>query len=183
MALAGRPLDASLQDAREAAVTLRTSLSEAEEVTVAKPRATRLYISWIVALGLLLMGSLFCWKVVMPVMECSRVLSGHSLVGGLQGYYSSSDVIMDLGGPEVAVPKLSVYLRVPGTSDRNRGLAVDALKYCGPEAVPALQRLLSDRSINVRGGARSSLDCIEHMKGMTFDEKVYEDPPSAELDQ
>jgi len=62
-----------------------------------------------------------------------------------------------LGGPEQALHKLRLYVRVPSWAAPHRGCAASLLGYCGPRAVPTLIHLLSDDDPEVRARAAREL--------------------------
>jgi HEAT repeat protein len=65
--------------------------------------------------------------------------------------------VEELGGPERAVPKLALYLRLPEGIARGRWAAVDMLGHCGQSAEPVLLRLISDSDAGVRRHAARAL--------------------------
>ena len=111
----------------------------AEELAnVNKPRSKRLYSYWSVALGLLLMLALVCWKIVVPVWQVRAALRGPTI---------PQELIKELGGPEKAAGKLALYLEAPQWVQENEGtdritviLACGQLGPAGASIIPDLVR-------------------------------------------
>ncbi len=123
-----------------------------DETLAAKPRSKRLYVYWGVALALLLVLGLVCWKVVVPVLQARAAVARCNANPHL-----TSEEIKKLGGPEHAAYCLSLYARMPDWIAGDKREAAFMLGFCGKPAVPALVGLLGDKNKYVRGAAALSL--------------------------
>ncbi len=117
------------------------------------PRSKRIYVYWGAAFALLLAVGLFSWYVVRPVLEVRRWLPGTAVFE----QPAALEAIDELGGPERAAAKLSLYLRVAAKSSGERWALCYHLGFCGRGATPALVRALRDEDASVRGVAARAL--------------------------
>ncbi len=122
-----------------------------ERSATGRKRSKRIYIYWGVALALLLSLGLFCWQVVVPVWRVRR------LAGELSRTREWNDPLKRLGGPERALPALSLYLAMPQRIAPSKWVAVTLLGECGDRAVPAIVGALRDREAVVREVAAGRL--------------------------
>ena len=143
------------------------------ESPVEKPRSKRIYVYWGVALALLLGLGLFCWKVVVPVMETGAVLredyfgAGRQSIGYPWNDQAVATAIKRLGGPKAAAWRIGLYLRVSRRPDLHRHNAARILGNCGKHAVPTLVRLMRDENMYVSFRAVASL-------GLTGSPRAFE---------
>ncbi len=104
-----------------------------------------MYVCWAVALALLLAAGLFCWLVVVPVMqtrsELQRVADETPIRDG-----ALAAAISRLGGREAAVRRIALYLKLPCRTEdlESRWAGVWILGECGNGAVPVLESLRDD---------------------------------------
>ena len=129
----------------------------------ADKRSKRVYVYWGVALGLLLLLGLFCWR-VLPVLKVrAAVLRCAADMESETGdqYNQSSEAIPQeidrLGGPDPASRQLSHYLELPGWPATKRHIATVMLGNCGKSAIPSLVELLKDDDWRVRFAAVHAL--------------------------
>ncbi len=119
-----------------------------------KPRSKRIYVYWGVALAVLLTLGLFCWLVVVPVLETRAIVERFHLAS--QAYPTTNRLpdptaaVQALGGGEAALPRLQTYLRLPRALAPHRIDATSLIPFCGERALPALVDLLEDEEPGVR---------------------------------
>jgi len=142
-------------------------------------RSRRIYIYWGVAITLLLLLGLVCWKVVVPVWQTDAVLKEDGAIAVWGGWiinnsrnYSpdraqlypaarqqaaTNRAMTRLGGRQEALSKLRLYINLPNRVARHEHIAIGLLGYCGRDARPVLEALLKDDDQRVRFVAASAL--------------------------
>ena len=122
---------------------------ESAERPASKFRNLRGAVLWsagmLVALGLVW----FSAAVVVPFWQAKAALNAYATDPAMACW----DVGWRLGGPESAVRKLSVYLRMPRSMAPHRAEAVGILGECGENADSALTSLLSDGAVQTEAAA------------------------------
>jgi len=112
-----------------------------------KPGSKRIYILWGVALTLLLAAGLFCWLVVMPILETREVVR---LFGNSRLFFNPEKAIARLDGHERAARRLLFHLRHYGRlgeGKREWEAAIMLLTHC---EMPAGEPPFRDREISSR---------------------------------
>ena len=92
----------------------------------------RMCVLWGVALGLLLLLGLVCWKVVVPVWQTSIVLEQ------VKGCDDAVAAVEELGGPRQALDRLAAYLRMPSWIARRKQSAAFVMSFCGDGAIDVM---------------------------------------------
>ncbi len=144
----------------------------------------RLYVLWAVTLGLLVVGALLSWLVVVPVMQVRAAVGRHisATSSSTTDYLDRAAAraeIEDLGGQEPAASKLAMYLRLPRFVAGDRGVAADLLGHCDGPAVPALMELLKDEDEHRRYGAATHLGRIRDRRAIPALEAMSGDVDAA----
>jgi hypothetical protein len=123
-------------------------MDAAESENPAAPdRSKRIYVLWGVGFALLAALAAFCWLVVGPVMEVGRVIESYHIPSSCLMGGEGRLLIDELGGPERASRKLTLYLRVSALTGRdfggNRESAAVLMGHCGKwglaRAIPMLK--------------------------------------------
>ncbi len=129
-------------------------------------RSKRLYILWAIALTLLLVAGLFCWKAAVPHLEMKRTEAVVAELNPFKGegrslvytYRTRAETAIEkLGGEAAAAALLDRYLREPRENTISRVTALMILAHCGEPALPVLQRALRDEDDHCRRVAAASL--------------------------
>jgi len=106
----------------------------------------------VVILGL----AVFYVALVAPLRETHRIIAQFP-------HTDAADIVKRLDGPESAVRRLATYLRLPRWMGTDPVVAIEILRWIGPEAkaaVPALVKTLEDSDTNVRWSAAEALGHI-----------------------
>jgi hypothetical protein len=107
-------------------------------------------VLWAAGMLLALGLTWFSAAVVAPFLQARSALDAYvvddSKLDSHQAYWR-------MGGPEPAIRKLSVYLRMPRSLAPHRGAATSLLGECGEDAVPVLTPLLSDEGVRTEAAA------------------------------
>jgi len=151
------------RDTKKAELIPRTLM--AEQMSAQKPRSRRMYWMWGIALFLLVSTAIFCWLVVVPVMEVRAVARRvHDELGldtsFVLGGFALDKRIAELGGAGLAAPKLSLYLRMPQTCAPHPEAGVLMLMECREYSSPYLVRFLRHEHPGVRARAAYALGTI-----------------------
>jgi len=101
------------------------------------PADRKLIIWWCVDIGLLCLLAAFCLLLVRPFLLARHVLESD---WGWRGY---PEGVRALGGPEPARRALAIYLRFPEQVASSKKAAMMMLGYCGPNALPEMERALN----------------------------------------
>jgi HEAT repeats len=146
-------------------------------------RSKRLYILWAIALTLLISTALFCWLVVVPVWQVRNAVLGCDDLGKGDKTYDDPyrRQALLLGDPANAVGKIRLYLRAPDFAAGKKDVAVELLGFCGPVAIPELQRILEGPETELHRAAIRALGTIgppaarttnDIVKAMRLDPKI-----------
>ena len=119
----------------------------------ARTRSKRICAYWGLAFTFLLILGVFCWRVALPVIEVRAALAGCK-----RPWYEGDHVVEQLGGPEGALPKLRLYLRMPERISGYKAGALYVMPRCGePGRLTLVRTLLNDRDPGMRSTAAASL--------------------------
>jgi HEAT repeat protein len=117
-------------------------------------------ILWSAGIVLALGLAWFVGAVVVPVWQVRRAIEAPSALNGAGATFGAT-VIGRLGGPEKAIAKIGIYLRLPEYIAKDRWAAAGNLRYCGSRAVPLLIMALRHNDAEVRSAAAIALAQME----------------------
>jgi HEAT repeat protein len=125
-----------------------TSPACSQEAPPVDKRSRKGYVLWGVALAALLTVGLFCWLVVVPILQTDAALKRLKATGPKWPESPANDqmqlAIDELGGTREAVRHIRFYLRIPDCLAEEKNIAVLVLAYCGKSAVDTLSGSLRD---------------------------------------
>ena len=123
-----------------------------EQKNSSPDRSRRVYVYWIVSLGMLVVLALLCWRVLLPVLRVRAavaILAQPVPPSGNPDWAERVPEAFDkLGGREEAVDQLDLYLRLPERVAPHSETAIAALALCGRDGMRKLGDLLEEEGQN-----------------------------------
>jgi HEAT repeat protein len=146
-----------------------------QETTPVDKRSRKVYVLWGIALTFLGTVGLVCWLVVVPFLQ-TRAAMERAAVVRKRCVFGAGDLrttLKELGGPERAAGKLTLYLRAPASLAPERALAVEALGMLRrPESRGLLTEFLRHHEAETRKRAAEALGHLGPDAADSVDELV-----------
>jgi len=126
-------------------------------------RSKRIYVMWAVGFAFLGLLAIFCVYFLRPYMEVRAAVRRIA-----ENKSTHEDAVKFLGGPEQAVAKCALYVKLPEklAARENKGRAFGILGACGQPAFPWLVSLLGSRDAFVRHFAARELGSLNDSRAV-----------------
>jgi HEAT repeats/PBS lyase HEAT-like repeat len=121
-------------------------LTKQHQINSEKRRQWRVLTAWIVAVELLLVLALFCWRWGLPAQSARVVVAKYAV----QDHLDTTAAVRDLGGSRRAARCLALYFKLPARLAPHRLTATKILSACGRHGLGIMIRLRDDPNFEVR---------------------------------